>query len=99
MSGLYIHGMKKPASCDSCLIPMTWCMNHQNKDYPHCPLVEVQNHGRLIDADAFQSMMEKNEERHNKEHLFGISNEDIFDAIEYELCHCPTVIPAEGGAE
>lgn len=63
MSGVYIKGMEMPKACIFCELydhENYWC-NAARKDVElrfdgklcsFCPLVAVQDHGRLIDADA-----------------------------------------------
>lgn len=58
MSGVYIKGMTIPTSCRACMYSRTditntdWCVLTE-KDLPcDCPLIQVPEHGRLIDADA-----------------------------------------------
>lgn len=62
MSGIYIPGMEMPKNCEECSIKSwdtedyvcpfsgisTLCISRQDS----CPLIAVQDHGRLIDADA-----------------------------------------------
>ena len=56
--GVYIN-MEMPTSCRACMFSRTdirnvdWCVLTE-KDLPcDCPIIPVQPHGRLIDADAF----------------------------------------------
>ena len=66
MAGIYIPGVKMPESCFVCMASalLPWgasCLilnehldiNSKSRRRDDCPLVEVQYHGRLIDADAF----------------------------------------------
>ena len=81
MAGIYIPNTKMPEEChycpmrDSCEESMP--LSHRP---PDCPLVEVPDHGRLIDADALAK-------------LEVIPSDNwVFRAIE----KAPTVIPASG---
>ena len=62
-----IHGMEKPNNCHECeivdILPTCPCRKMADEDFwnnvslaveghKDCPLVEVQPHGRLVDADA-----------------------------------------------
>ena len=59
MSGIYIPGMEMPKSCGKCL-DVGWhyvfeCVLDDvecGERRTDCPLIPVQPHGRLIDADA-----------------------------------------------
>ena len=64
MSGVYIKGMEMPRTCEDCNLEsfctrwvdarrLCGCEDHKGATIRHlnCPLVEVPEHGRLIDAD------------------------------------------------
>ncbi len=61
MSGVYIPGFKKPVACWHCALFNTveercplhddWYLSLKD-EYEECPLVEVPDHGALIDRDA-----------------------------------------------
>ena len=61
MSGIYIPGMEMPKSCWDCgaLHEEDYCYagnmsidrGHSKDRAKYCPLIEVPDHGRLIDAD------------------------------------------------
>lgn len=62
MAGVYIKNMKMPSTCDECLsgfvktIGCTKRLGFFERDtqrHPECPLVEVEDHGNLIDRDDF----------------------------------------------
>ena len=56
-----------------------------------CPLVPVQPHGRLIDADAYESLLRGIGNREYRR-----ENGTICDAIKFLHPHyAPTIIPAE----
>ena len=55
--GVYVKDMKKPRSCDFCLISLP----HAEElgcgfDLDHCPITEVPPHGRLGDLDKLEKM-------------------------------------------
>ena len=54
---------------------------------PQCPLIPVPDHGRLIDADAFERRC-----------MFDRSIEDMQDVI-YAIRDYPPIIPASRGGE
>ena len=61
MRSILIKGMKMPKSCDDCIFVQPggkhWCYIAE-KDLPcDCPLVELPDHGDLIDRDAFRKTM------------------------------------------
>ena len=49
--GVYIPKWEKPKSCDECWAEYAYEICNSHSDC--CPLVPVQPHGRLIDADEF----------------------------------------------
>ena len=55
--------------------------------HPNCPLVEIPKHGRLIDADALESVIGK----HPLNWEYGQGVEDCWS----DLQNAPTVIEAE----
>lgn len=95
MSGIYIPGMKLPESCyDNCPCQgLHWCNVLKEITEPmtgkrldNCPLVEVPDHGRLIDADALrQDWLE------NGENEYVYDTNSFLDSID----DAPTVIPAD----
>lgn len=94
MSGVYISGMEMPKSCydcpvecegDVCGITKGGCTWDERP--PHCPLIPVPEHGRLIDADALSKQFVKDETYFTEE-------------VVYEIDNAPTIIPADkDGAE
>ena len=109
MSGIYIPGMEMPRGCAFCKIKkrngkkMVCPFSDEEWDIhdpmssefrlSDCPLVPVPDHGRLIDADAHLSALEKYRNTYEQEHKlpWGIT----LDAFEWELTQAPTVIPAD----
>lgn len=61
---------------------------------PDCPLIEVQPHGRLIDADAMIEMYEKLIEC-NKDSIIHMTYHDVINEAIYDLKQVPTVISAD----
>lgn len=67
---IYIPGMEMPKNCCQCPVNMDICkrgykylLDHPelyDKRADDCPLVPVPEHGRLIDADALITQMERN---------------------------------------
>jgi len=102
MSAL-IKGMEMPKRCEDCLlcnqyetVTMIACgclVNMRTRELgcvtrpDWCPIMEVPDHGRLIDADALEHVIGKFSL--NWEYGNGVS--DCWDA----LLTAPTVIPAE----
>lgn len=64
MMGIYIPGMEMPQSCAECPVNMNICkrgykfllehMELYDQRANDCPLIPVQPHGRLVDADALK---------------------------------------------
>ena len=72
MSSVYIKGMEMPSCCGECRFLDEYgdypccIVTDEQRGYnfrirelrmPHCPLIPVPDHGRLIDADALHSFM------------------------------------------
>ena len=112
MSGIYIPGMEMPTSCYLCPVNkddgfgyFTCGVTHSECDFlklpPDCPLIPVPDHGRLIDADAF--------ERHECNGCDGACEALPCDCINCDAeCRCdfmldihaaPTIIPADKEGE
>ena len=88
--GIYIKGMEMPEHCGYCRFRYDGiCHVLQKTQYSKedCPLVPVQPHGRLIDADAFLALI--NDSTILSDFLKCIIN----PLIRGE----PTIIPAEEG--
>lgn len=109
MSGIYIPDMEMPTNCADCEVlsddlvcPFTGIRGYNGKP-KICPLVEVPQHGRLIDAEALTDAIDSTDCYHqapNKEMVHGANSaehqawykeQDIYSAIE----NAPTIIPAE----
>lgn len=100
-----INGMAIPESCGYC--PFKYrtmegdeCMfNARSTEYQKrpddCPLVPVPLHGRLIDADAYESLLRGVGDRNYRR-----EKGTIFDAIKFLHPHyAPTIIPASEEGE
>ena len=97
MSDILIKNMKMPDNCEKCelstavitgfstyrLCPILRRAWRCGKPEPTCPLIEVPQHGRLIDADALYA-----------EWLDDWENECIYDtnAFLYSISGAPTII-------
>lgn len=97
MSGIYIPGARLPEGCyDNCPCQaLHWCQAlnadttetlMKNRRLDGCPLVPVPDHGRLVDADAFERRC-----------MFDSNVEDMQDVI-YALRDYTTIIPGEEGS-
>ena len=100
---ILIKGMEMPKSCNECRFAVDgWCYAYPkqaNGDALNrrvrtnwCPLIEIQPHGRLIDADALCGRLEKAGKI--KPHLESGLNV----AISFALT-APTIIPADDPKE
>ena len=71
----------------------------KDKQFPKwCPLVEVPQHGRLIDADALKEKWLAAENRMGADKVFHLPLKDyISDGCVYDLEQMPTIIEAEDG--
>lgn len=97
MSGIYIHGMEMPKSCDECPcfseydacdVTGSWKFADEfdkgKARLPDCPLVSVPPHGRLIDADFLLA-------EYDKIHVGKPGGARLL------IANAPTIIPAEEG--
>lgn len=60
----------------------------------NCPLISVPKHGRLIDADAFESIKY---ELPNGQKSFNRGFHSGVQYVQRLIMNAPTIIPAEGG--
>lgn len=116
MAGLYIKGMKMPECCDDCKLfnmeydacNYTNCSvgyEYSNKRMDDCPLVEVPDHGDLIDRDAFAKDLsydvEMDEKALDNTDIVGIErthlqfDKDCKQNCMYYLTEQEAVIPAD----
>ena len=104
MAGLYVPGVKKPYGCDFCPWYRTlwsFCtaankdisVLDMNKGPDWCPLVEVPDHGDLIDRDEWRKSLIDEGETIGIDgfSIDGLTADDVCYAIE----NAPVVIPAE----
>ena len=96
--GVYINGMGMPDNCEKCelskavitglstyrLCPILRRAWRRGKPGPTCPIIEVPQHGRLIDADECH--------KYFYDHLDDLHMEIAEIAIE----EMPTIIEADG---
>lgn len=100
MSGIYIPTMEMPNSCAKCklalygkfdidyLCPFLGTTKFDQDTHRHwaCPLISVPDHGRLIDADAFLSLI-------NDSTILSDTLKWIINSL---IRGEPTIIEAEG---
>lgn len=96
---ILIEGMEMPSNCGECpmicehdLCLITKGGRTLNERPPHCPLIEIPPHGRLIDADDLLAMVKRAMEDDDM-------YEDDYRDVRDWLAVAPTVIEAEGGWE
>ncbi len=110
---ILIKGMEMPENCgfcrlrhadiahgDACSVKVgLWCEFYKRPD--DCPLVLVQPHGRLVDADALMHKIEKVEraaeraiEKNGQEYSCS-----LWYFVEDMLENAPTIISASEGVE
>lgn len=94
-----IKGMKMPPNCDACpmLYEYRFCAltdDHassiewktEEKRMPNCPLIELPNHGDLIDRDALMS---------HKGSAYDIDGHELYAVGTGTILRMPVIIPAE----
>lgn len=119
---VYIKGMEMPTRCFACPLCDTDCCGISKGSYVEyrdvdvdvamngrpdwCPLVEVPDHGRLIDADALRaSIKESIGECHkwadevSEGEMYARVSQALGTFVECSLRikAAPTIIPASGG--
>lgn len=97
MAGLYVKGVKKPYGCSFC----PWCRTtysfcnaanknisvlEMNKGPEWCPLVEVPDHGDLIDRDVLMKY---------KASAYDIDDHELYAVGTGTILRMPAVIPAD----
>lgn len=104
--GVYIKGMELPENCalcpvwdaGNCLVATEAIICEYTKRPSDCPLVPVQPHGRLIDADALrQSMYHEAFETDSPMQKWGSGCWIRYKMFERLEENAPTIIPAEEG--
>ena len=65
MADILIRGMEMPTHCDDCTFydgifcaRTGYYIHYPEEKLEECPLIEVPDHGRLIDADALHKLFE-----------------------------------------
>lgn len=100
MAGVYIKGARLPDACWNCGWDPCMLWNYDRGDapkHPDCPLVEVPDHGDLMDRDKLCKEMtdfcgKQNEEAaYTGNRLVRISWDDAYNFVE----NAPVVIPAD----
>jgi len=107
MAGVYFANMKLPAVCDECLsgfVQTIGCtkrlfFNDRNiARHPDCPLHFVPDHGRLIDADALASEIQKFLDEEGDGWMarpIRMAQRATRVAILTKIKNAPTIIPPE----
>ena len=56
-----IKGLKMPNNCGACPLRLAWCRErlYMVTRPPRCPLIELPDHGELIDRDALNTIKGK----------------------------------------
>ena len=104
--GVYIPNMKFPQNCDECDLLYDCCacgVTHKRMDFetmdrvrnPHCPLVPVPPHGRLIDASE-KIRVQMYDDMTEDYHIAEMTIDDLLSQGWVEA-DAPTIIPAEEG--
>ena len=102
--GVYIPNMKFPQNCDECDLLYDCCacgVTHKRMDFetmdrvrnPHCPLVPVPPHGRLIDASE-KIRVQMYDDMTEDYHIAEMTIDDLLGQGWVEAA-APTIIPAE----
>lgn len=99
MAGVYIKGMEMPESCREC--PLIKPIHHTSycqilgkncgdikKRNKLCPLVEVPDHGDLIDRDVLMKY---------KASAYDINDHELYAVGTGTILRMPAVIPADNG--
>lgn len=98
---VYIKGFPLPNNCGACPLRLAWCREriYMVTRPERCPLVPVQPHGRLIDADALDDILaDQSEDTYNRTHAQR-SWERALSAMRDYLDDAPTIIPADKEGE
>lgn len=93
---ILIKGMEKPISCDDCIVPLSKCDFLQRRA-DECPIVEIPTpHGRLIDADALETVFKDMAKCEWNQKVSPISWAYAFEDTIDEIQEAPTILEAEG---
>lgn len=108
-----VKGMEMPNSCRecklrddmACCLPLDtpyedrWVGKNEDKREPDCPLIEIPEHGDLVDVDDLEEWIENWFEKDRYYHPFSkgktIPTEELRDIFK----SVPVVIPAERSEE
>lgn len=102
--GIYIPGLDTPEKCNGCcmnlighcLVNEGLYVGRDNLEYNSkpdwCPAMNIQPHGRLIDADAFLARNAYFADREFVNPMYDDTLKDLIDRAD-------TIIPASGGNE
>ena len=88
MAGVYIKGMEMPRNCQKCPFwKIEQCRYFDLNVEPDCPLVEVPDHGDLVDRDASPQLVAV---------LYtDVSGTVVNPTYKIDLSSLPVVIPAD----
>ena len=98
MAGVYVRGVKKPYGCTFCPWYRTFCsfctaanknvsvLEMKGPDW--CPLVEVPDHGDLIDRDVLMKY---------KASAYDIDDHELYAVGTGTILRMPAVIPSDNG--
>ena len=103
MSLLINENIEMPTNCRDCPLDEFRCLRNKSDitmrsmergRHPDCPLVEVPEHGRLIDADALIQKMDKMAESERNK-VVTTTWANAFVEIAEIVWNAPTVIESE----
>jgi hypothetical protein len=90
-----IPNMDKPKECQVCPI-FIWCYTNDWKGYEHCPIIEIPTpHGRLIDADALETVFKDMAKCEWNQKAFPISWAYAFEDTIDKIDDAPTILDKE----
>ena len=108
--GLYIPGIETPANCFECryICGLRDTQKFTARRHPDCPLVPIPPHGKLIDADALDEVIDgiwdcndlyfqPNDKICDPNDCKGCKWRETMDCFRRMVKHTPTIIPAEVG--
>ena len=98
--GIYIKDMEMPDGCFLCILSFMYfngtvkkLVSDDGSKDPDCPLIEIQPHGRLIDADILRKKYYCGEYFRHDLVTVPVTN------ILYHIDNAQTVIPADKDGE
>ena len=90
-----IKGMKMPKCCDECDFIQhggdDWCYITEKEIPCDCPLIELPDHGDLIDRDALKRLRKCEIDEYSD----GWTFKDLWEEEEKDMDSLPVIIPAE----